>query len=204
VDNPIKWKPNVEPFLSSDEIIDYENLAVRTLARQLRGNDGSVQDVAARCFRWVRDAIRHSLDANDDMVTVSASDVLRERTGLCYAKSHLLAALLRANNIPCGFVYQRLWLGDTGTQFCLHGLNAVWLKEYGWYRIDARGNRTDIKTEFSPPTEYLAFAARLPGETTFEQVFPRPLPVVISRLRQCTTMETLGSHLPDWSGEPLS
>jgi len=37
-------------------------------------------------------------------VTCKASDVLIYGTGYCYAKSHLLAALLRANAIPAGFV----------------------------------------------------------------------------------------------------
>ena len=25
--------------------------------------------------------------------------------------------------------------------YCLHGLNAIYLKEFGWYKVDARGNR---------------------------------------------------------------
>ncbi|WP_338430147.1 transglutaminase domain-containing protein [Synechococcus elongatus] len=34
--------------------------------------------------------------------------MLEYRTGYCYAKSHLLVALLRACSIPAGFCYQRL------------------------------------------------------------------------------------------------
>jgi len=41
-----------------------------------------------------------------DVVTCSASEVLREGTGICFAKSHLLAALLRAVGIPAGLCYQ--------------------------------------------------------------------------------------------------
>ena len=59
---------------------------------------------------------------------------------LLLSKSHLLAALLRANGIPAGFCYQRLSIDDIGPPFSLHGFNAVWLQEYGWYRVDARGN----------------------------------------------------------------
>ncbi len=111
--------------------------------------------VAARCFAWVRDNIRHSLDHNDNRVTLSAAEVLRYGTGLCYSKSHLLAALLRANEIPCGLVYQRLATSDSGSSFCLHGLNAVWLPEFDWYRIDPRGNRDGIRTSFDPPRSNL-------------------------------------------------
>lgn len=64
-------------------------------------------------YEYVRDIIHHSWDAQDKRVTVTASDVLREGVGICWAKANLLAALLRANEIPSGFSYQRLTLGDT-------------------------------------------------------------------------------------------
>ena len=35
--------------------------------------------------------------------------------------------------------------------YSLHGLNAVHLPDFGWYRIDARGNRTGIHAQFDPP-----------------------------------------------------
>nr|WP_320193052.1 transglutaminase family protein [uncultured Desulfobacter sp.] len=67
--------------------------------------------------------------------------VLKYKTGYCYAKSHLLAALLRACNIPAGLCYQRLTIANNKAPFCLHGLNAVYLQRHGWYRIDSRGNK---------------------------------------------------------------
>jgi len=67
--------------------------------------------------------------------------VLKYKTGYCYAKSHLLAALLRANNIPAGLCYQRLTIENDMLPYCLPALNAVYLPKYGWYRIDARGNK---------------------------------------------------------------
>lgn len=36
---------------------------------------------------------------------LAASDVLKHRTGYCYSKNHLLAALLRVNKIPTGLCY---------------------------------------------------------------------------------------------------
>src|SRR5215212_2227297 len=74
---------------------------------------------------WVRDRIAHTVDHGHDVVTYRASDVLREGTGFCFAKSHLLVALLRANGIRAGFAYQRLALDSEPHAFCLHGLAAV-------------------------------------------------------------------------------
>ena len=127
----------------------------------------------------VRDQIRHSLDFRLNPVTCKASEVLRHATGYCYAKSHLLAALLRANGIPAGLCYQRLTIEAGSPPHCLHGLNAVYLKAHGWYRIDARGNKAGIAAEFCPPVEKLAFPLAAPGETDLPEIWPEPLAVVV-------------------------
>lgn len=186
----------LKEYLASSDVIDFDVPAVQSLAAELCGA-GDVTATASRCFQWVRDNIRHSIDCHDDVVTVSASDVLKHGTGLCYAKSHLLAALLRRNQIPCGFVYQRLALDDAGTSFCLHGLNAILLPDQGWYRADPRGNRDGIATAFAPPKEHLAFPATLPGERTIPDIFVEPLPVVLAALRRYSKMTELCENLPD-------
>ena len=56
---------------------------------------------ARACFEFVRDQIKHSRDYEMDPTTWKASDVLLHGTGYCYAKSHLLAAMLRANGWGC-------------------------------------------------------------------------------------------------------
>lgn len=197
---PSEWQ--VKRFLRPTDVIDYDDADVRALAVEL-ARDAEPRMVAARCFEWVRDNIRHSLDHNDIRVTLTASEVLRHGTGLCYSKSHLLAALLRANAIPCGLVYQRLATAtdESGNSFCLHGLNAVWLPEHDWYRIDPRGNRKGIKTWFDPPREHLAFETSVPGEGLIDQVFADPLSVVVDALTRCSTMDELCKALPDWKAE---
>ena len=110
--------------------------------RTLQGATGDAVEVARLCFLWVpRDHIQHSRDFRRDEATCSASEVLAAGAGWCYAKSHLLGALLRANGIPAGFCYQRLSKDDSGAPYSLHGLNAVYLPRFGWYRVAARGNK---------------------------------------------------------------
>lgn len=184
-------------YLRPTDIIDCDHPEVRDLAVALaEGASGSVE-IAKRCFEWVRDEIRHSHDHQLNPITCSASEVLHHRTGYCYAKSHLLAALLRANGIPAGLCYQRLSRDDKGPPFCLHGLNAVHLDGLGWYRVDPRGNRDDVDAQFTPPVERLAFAVRLPGEMDLPGILPDPLPVVIAALRTHRTWDALWDHLPD-------
>jgi transglutaminase-like putative cysteine protease len=141
------------PYLASSEIIDHQTPAVRQLALELAGGEHDSLVISKSCFEWVRDNIKHSSDHQLNPVTCSASEVLAAGTGYCYAKSHLLAALLRANGIAAGLCYQRLSIDGAGPPFCLHGLNAVLLPDVGWYRIDARGNRPDVQADFTPPRE---------------------------------------------------
>src|SRR4051812_19310082 len=165
----------MEEFLRSTDVIDWDNPAVLELAKSL--GTGTTMEIAQRCYEWVRDEIRHSYDYKMNPLTCSASEVLAARTGYCYAKSHLLAALLRANGIPAGFSYQRLTAYDEGV-FCLHGLNSIYLPEFGWYRVDARGNKENVNAQFTPPIEQLAFKLS-EGEQDFPEVWADPMPQVV-------------------------
>ena len=118
---------NIKLYLESSEFIDSDNQNIKEQAATLANNQSTEVQIAKRCFEYVRDSIKHSCDYKLNPVTCKASDVLKYQTGYCYAKSHLLAALLRANDIPAGLCYQRLSVEENKHQFCLHGLNAIYL-----------------------------------------------------------------------------
>lgn len=183
-------------FLHCTEIIDWEHPAIVRQANAL-GGLGDVTEIAKACFEWVRDEVQHSCDYRRNPVTCRASEVLAHRTGYCYAKSHLLAALLRANGIPAGFCYQRLSVSDSGPPYCLHGFNAVYLPEHGWYRVDPRGNREGIDAQFTPPLERLAFALKSYDEAEFANIFAEPLGCVVDVLQRNRTWDVVFAALPD-------
>src|SRR3984957_19776410 len=176
-----------EPFLRSTEIVDWCHPAVHAKAQELSSGSADLLETARRCFEWVRDKIQHSNDFHRNPVTCSASEALLAGTGYCYAKSHLLAALLRANGVPAGFCYQRLSIDGTGAPYSLHGLNAVHLEAFGWYRIDARGNKDGVDAQFDPPVERLAFRIVFPEEQLFPNILADPLPAVVNALRAHST-----------------
>ena len=184
-------------YLASTEYIDWHNQEVAKKAAELAEGCTSDEIVAKKCFEFVRDSIKHSWDFKLNPVTCRASDVLRHGTGYCYAKSHLLAALLRANGIPAGLCYQRLVVSTEGAPFCLHGLNAVYLQRYGWYRIDPRGNKAGVDAAFTPPIERLAFPSLTKGAILLPEIWPEPLPMVVAALTHCTTVEQVAENLPD-------
>lgn len=186
-----------DPYLRPSRIVDWTAPEVVRLARELGSDADDSVEIARRCFEWVRDRVEHTADAGREEVTCRASDVLREGTGLCYAKSHLLVALLRANGLRAGFVYQRLTQDGESQAFCLHGLAAVDLPGYGWYRVDPRGNRPGVHAQFTPPVERLAYPGFGVGEVIFPEIYAEPVGPVVRALELRRSAAVLLRCLPD-------
>ncbi|MFA6225461.1 MAG: transglutaminase family protein [Methanoregula sp.] len=196
----LREEPVLQDFLVSSRIIDHYHPDVREKARELAACQTDETVIAERCFLFVRDEIRHSSDFRENPVTLCASGVLEHHTGFCYAKSHLLAALLRANGIPAGLCYQRLSkraAKESSRPFGLHGLNAVYRRKYGWYRIDPLGNKTGVDARFTPPVEHLAYVPRETGETDLPGIYAEPFPEVVEVLTRCRDYEEVLRNLPD-------
>jgi transglutaminase-like putative cysteine protease len=176
----------LEDYLCEDEIVDYSHPLVQETIRQLHTASDPETERVRKTFEFVRDSIHHSWDIGSPHVTCKASEVLSYREGLCYAKSHLLAALLRAQRIPTGFCYQRVTLGETAEMgHVLHGLNAVYLlRAARWVRLDARGNKPGIQAEFSTEQERVAYIMRPGlGEIDYPTIYARPHPKVVKVLQ---------------------
>lgn len=189
----------MKKYLEETEIIDFKNKEIFSLAIELANDCKNDEEIAKNCFLYVRDNIHHSGDFKDEITTCKASDVLKYKTGWCYAKSHLLAALLRANAIPTGFCYQRLSCGEYKEElYCLHGLNAIYLKDYGWYKVDARGNKNGVNAQFLPPFEQLAFQLE-ENELDLPDIYENPLDVVIDSLTKNKTYNEMINNFPDVS-----
>jgi len=188
-------------FLQSTPIIDHHDPAVVVAGAEIARDAIDDEEIARRCFLWVRDTVQHSSDCRNPVVTCAASDVLKHRAGFCYAKSHLLAALLRARGFPAALCYQRLAADDAGSAFFLHGLVAVYLQRYGWYRVDPRGNKPGVTSDFCPPVEKLPYTPTLPGESDVPGRFPDALACVVSTLHQWPTADEVRANLPDYLAE---
>jgi transglutaminase-like putative cysteine protease len=190
---------DLREYLASDTVVDWQTPAVRQKALELT-QSLSDEVAKARClYEWVRDTIPHSNDAGLEIVTCTASEVLQHGTGICFAKSHLLAALLRAVAIPAGFCYQVLRLNPpVDNEPVLHGFNALYLASLDrWIRVDARGNTNGINAQFSIRNEQLAFAMDPSAdEFIYEAIFAAPVSSVVDRLHMYKTRSELWLDLP--------
>jgi transglutaminase-like putative cysteine protease len=187
---------NTDVYLQACPYVDWHHESVLAQAALLSQGKHDIYSVTQSCFEFVRDEIKHSWDYRTNRVTVTASEALEQGSGFCYSKSHLLAALLRANAIPTAIVYQRVQLDQTPS-YCLHALNAVCLPEYGWYRLDARGNTADIDAQFTPPVEKLAIELFGLGEFFLEGLFASPLPCVTNLLESCDSVEEVVQRITE-------
>jgi hypothetical protein len=184
-------------YLAEDEIVSFSHPKVRELAESLKRESKFL--TAKAMFEYVRDDIPHTLDIGARAVAVTAGEVLELGHGLCFAKSHLLAALLRSAGIPTGFCYQKLVLDDEKAPwFTLHGLIAIDLSgENRWARLDARGNKPGVNAQFDLLSEKLAFPVRpQKGEKDYRLVCRRPAPVVIRSMRATHSVNELLKKMP--------
>lgn len=207
---------NLSDYLQETEIIDFSNPEIIAVSKRLNAEtiDKSGQtELMKRIYEFVRDEISHSADIGGQIVTLKASDVLKEKQGICFAKSHLLAALYRLNGIPAGFCYQKLILDDeTAPVLIFHGLCGVFTSELneigktdengeisGWVRLDSRGNKASVNAQFSlnPDDEKIAFTARPEfGEEDFYTIYVNPAPEAIAALTENKTCGELWKNLP--------
>ncbi|CAL9645795.1 hypothetical protein SUDANB145_06454 [Streptomyces sp. enrichment culture] len=191
----IQETPDLSAYLAADEVIDHEHPLVRETAARLAQEAEDSYAYARLAFEFVRDTVPHSQDSGDLRVTWRASDVLERRTGICYAKAHALAALLRAEDIPTALCYQRL-LHDDGGGHVVHGLVAVRFNG-AWHRQDPRGNKPGVDARFSLAGERLAFTPdTAAGEADHPLLHAAPHPAVLHALRTATDRPHLWRILP--------
>ena len=152
----------LKEFLRETPSIDYMHPLIQQKVQELKNQSGDEIDYIKRSYIFVRDEIPHSVDIQAKIVSRTASEVLKNNTGICWVKSCLLAALLRANGIPSGISYQLLTRADDESDgYMIHALNTVFIKDLDkWIRLDARGNKENINASFSLDEEHLAYSIR--------------------------------------------
>lgn len=120
----------MKEYLTETPSIDYKNSHIQEKVQELKNQSSDTIDYIKRSYIFVRDQIPHSWDIKTNIVSKTASDVLKNKTGVCWTKSCLLSALLRSNNIPSGISYQLLTRADDDSEgHMIHALNTVYITD---------------------------------------------------------------------------
>ena len=163
----------MEEYLTETLTIDYTSPIIQEKVHKLKNQSTGDADYIKRSFNFVRDEIPHSWDIQTDTVSKTASEALLNKTGICWVKSCLFAALLRANKIPSGISYQLLTRAhDESEGYIIHALNTVYIKDLKkWIRLDTREKEENIS--FALDKEILAYNVRKElGEIDYEDNHP--------------------------------
>lgn len=184
---------NLQDYLKKSEVIDFDNRRIVDKCLELQKGTSDEISLIKKVYEFVRDEIHHTGDIGEMSVTCKASEVLEAGHGICCAKAHLFAAMLRYFGVPAGFCYQKLSSSrDVNIKF-LHGLNAVYLKDLDkWIRLDARGNKPGRNAQFSIYEEKISKKVNKDlGEEDSPVIFAEPNPTVIEILKTSKDMKEL-------------
>ncbi|MDR1605766.1 MAG: transglutaminase family protein [Streptococcaceae bacterium] len=197
----IPEKDDLSCYLENHSYLQMQHPAIQAVCHRLFNHTDTEWSMIQKGFQFVLEEIEHSWDIQNHDITISATDVLALGHGICYAKSNLLAAILRCMGIPTGFCYQKLLLfNETDGRYCIHALNAVFLKSQNkWLRLDARGNKTGVQAACLPNQEKLAFVPQLDlGEIDYPIIYSEPNLLTMLALEQATdTLEMYLNDLPE-------
>jgi transglutaminase-like putative cysteine protease len=188
---------NLKAYLQNIEPAGFSSPLVLELSKTFTIGYSETKDKARAIYEWVRDKYPHTFDIGANEVSVTAEDVVRNGHGICYAKSQLLAALMRGVGIPAGYCYQLLILDDVSRPYpIIHALNAVYIGDK-WIRLDARGNKDRVNAQFSLYEEKLAFPVRPQfGEIDYNTIYYEPNAKTMEALIRSKTAQQLLDNLP--------
>lgn len=126
-----------EEYLKSTEFVDSDSPEIRDFARKAVAGATMPREKAVKLYYAVRDGIYYDpYRIGPDRESFKASRILKNGYGYCVAKAVVLAAVLRAQDIPC-----RLHFADVRNHltterlrnlmqtdiFFYHGYNDIWL-----------------------------------------------------------------------------
>ncbi|WP_102272954.1 transglutaminase-like domain-containing protein [Cytobacillus massiliigabonensis] len=187
-------------YLDETGVINFRHPLIQKKIAEFQHAGKTKSERAEMAFHFVRDSIQHSFDIESMEITITASETLEKSEGICFAKAHLLAALLRGMNIPAGFCYQRVTRkGTSESGYALHGLNALYLEDVDqWFRVDPRGNKAGVYSEFSISPEKLAYPIRSElDEFDYPYIYGHPLDSVIQSMKNSLDCRELFYKRPE-------
>lgn len=126
------------PFLVPSGVVNYTpDASVVQLAHQLTANCTSDVEVLQQIYYWVTQNISYDTEKAEKVGTMpyyvpNLNEILEKKIGICYDYASLIAAMLRANGIPCKMVFGNAYADD---DVVYHAWNEIWMEETGWITV---------------------------------------------------------------------
>ncbi len=146
---PDQWPKQCQPWLESTWCVDSQNEQIQALSKEIRGDTDDVMTLIAVTQERAGTIFFNAQRQAKDLTAVEAL----EGRGSCTSCANLVAALLRASNIPARVVAgYPSWTGPLQTHYIVE----AYVPEFGWYPIES----TMCKAPW--PNEYQVNVAIVP------------------------------------------
>ncbi len=127
---PDRWPEECQPWLKSTWCVDSQNEKIQAVSSQIRDDADDVMTIIAAVLKRAGTVFSNAQGHALDLTAVSA---LTGR-GSCTSNANLVAALLRASNIPARVVAgYPSWSGPLQTHYIVE----AYVPGFGWYPIES-------------------------------------------------------------------
>lgn len=132
----------LDDFLLPSPLVNYQDMRVQELARDLSNGSRTVYDLAWKAYVWIIDNIIYQQVAGE----LDAATMLKNGEGGSAEFANLFVALMRANGIPARRVSGWGNQFEPGSELVVsriaHGWAEFYLPGYGWMQVDPTWGRT--------------------------------------------------------------
>lgn len=172
---PDEWPADVHPWLRNTRCVQAEDKRIKKVAGEIRGDSDDALEIISATLVRTREIFASQKGRCTNLDAVQAL----EKKGSCTSCANLVAALLRASNIPA-----RILAGypTGGSPLQTHYIVEAYVPTYGWYPIESTMLRAPwppyrqvevaiIPPEYEDRSERRAFVA---GGVPFLSLTERP------------------------------
>lgn len=136
---PSQWPAEALPWLKSTVSVQAKDPSIQKVAKEIRGSETDVLKIISATMSRTTQIYQNQKGRCTSLDAVQAL----EKQGSCTSCANLVAALLRANNIPARILAgYPLWSGPLQTHYIVE----AYVPSYGWYAIES----TQLRERWDP------------------------------------------------------
>lgn len=127
---PDTWPQEAQPWLASTWCVDASHERIKAIAKSIRDESDDVLEIIGMVERKAMSLFRSAQGRVTELTAVQALD----KRGSCTSCANLVAALLRASDIPARVLSgYPAWSGPLQTHYIVE----AYVPQYGWYPVES-------------------------------------------------------------------
>lgn len=135
----VELQTEFAPFLVPNQSVYFDqNSSYIALSYDLAQHAQTDLQVVQQVYHWVAQNIDYDTDKAEQLRDTTGyipdlEELMLTQKGICYDYAALVAAMLRANGIPCKLIKGDVLADEVG--YVYHAWNMIWLEGSGWITV---------------------------------------------------------------------